>query len=59
MVQEKDITLFSVKKGSGESIWDIKEKIGYFSSDMLCGFKRSDSIGNMIVSGFFDSIGLY
>ena len=55
----QDITLFSVKKGSGESIWDIKEKIGYFSSDMLCGFKRSDSIGNMIVSGFFDSIGLY
>lgn len=56
---KQDITLFGVKKGSGESVWEIKEKIGYFSSDMLRGFKRSDSIGNMIVSGFFDSMGLY
>ena len=28
----QDITLFDVKKGSGESVWDIKKKIGYFSS---------------------------
>lgn len=55
----QDITLFGVKKGSGESVWDIKKKIGYFSSDMLRGFKRLDAIGNMIVSGFFDTIGLY
>lgn len=55
----QDITLFGVKKGSGESIWDIKQKIGYFSSEMSRGFMRMDSIENMIVSGFFDSIGLY
>ena len=55
----QDITLFGVKKGSGESVWEIKRKIGYFSSEMLRGFKRLDSIGNMIVSGFFDTIGLY
>lgn len=55
----QDITLFGVKKGSGESVWDIKRKIGYFSSDMLRGFKRLDAIGNMIASGFFDTIGLY
>ncbi|MFG6685915.1 ATP-binding cassette domain-containing protein [Mariniflexile sp. HNIBRBA6329] len=55
----QDIILFGVKKGSGESVWDIKKKIGYFSSEMLRGFKRLDSIGNMIVSGFFDTVGLY
>jgi molybdate transport system ATP-binding protein len=55
----QNITLFGVKKGSGESVWDIKKKIGYFSSEMLRGFYRMDSIGNMIASGFFDSIGLY
>ncbi len=55
----QDITLFAVKKGSGESVWDIKKMIGYFSSDMLRGFKRLDSIGNMIASGFFDTVGLY
>lgn len=55
----QDVTLFGVKKGSGESIWDIKQKIGYFSSEMLRGFTRRDAIGNMIVSGFFDTVGLY
>ncbi|ALJ04153.1 hypothetical protein APS56_02860 [Pseudalgibacter alginicilyticus] len=55
----QDIILFGVKKGSGESVWDIKRKIGYFSSEMLRGFKRLDAIGNMIVSGFYDTIGLY
>ncbi|WP_157804949.1 ATP-binding cassette domain-containing protein [Confluentibacter lentus] len=55
----QDITLFGMKKGSGETVWDIKRHIGYFSSDMLRGFLRSDSIENMIISGFFDSIGLY
>lgn len=55
----QDITLFGFKKGSGESVWDVKRKIGYFSSEMLRGFKRLDSIANMIVSGFFDSVGLY
>lgn len=55
----QDITLFGIKKGSGESIWDIKQKIGYFSSEMLRGFTRRDAIGNMIASGFFDTVGLY
>ncbi|WMI64645.1 ATP-binding cassette domain-containing protein [Aestuariibaculum sp. YM273] len=55
----QDIVLFGVKKGSGESVWEIKQNIGYFSSDMLRGFTRLDSIGNMVVSGFFDTIGLY
>src|SRR5690606_33579934 len=55
----QDITLFGMKKGSGETVWDIKKHIGYFSSEMLRGFKRLDSIGNIIVSGFMDSVGLY
>lgn len=55
----QDMTLFGMKKGSGESVWDIKKHIGYFSSDMLIGFKRRDSIENMIISGFLDSVGLY
>ncbi|MFV0540971.1 MAG: ATP-binding cassette domain-containing protein [Aestuariibaculum sp.] len=55
----QDIVLFGKKKGTGESVWDIKQKIGYFSSEMLRGLTRLDSIGNMIVSGFFDTIGLY
>ncbi|MCF7569137.1 ATP-binding cassette domain-containing protein [Sabulilitoribacter arenilitoris] len=55
----QDITLFGIKKGSGESVWDIKRKIGYFSSEYLRGFERLQPIERMIISGFFDSIGLY
>jgi molybdate transport system ATP-binding protein len=55
----QDITLFGQKKGSGESIWDIRKKIGYFSSDMAQQFSRSDTVERMIISGFVDSVGLY
>jgi molybdate transport system ATP-binding protein len=55
----QDITLFGIKKGSGETVWDIKEKIGYFTTAMVHLFSGQDSIENMIISGFVDSVGLY
>jgi molybdate transport system ATP-binding protein len=55
----QDVFLFGKKKGSGESIWDIKKNIGYFSTAMLDLFQKRDSLEQMILSGFFDSIGLY
>ncbi len=55
----QDITLFDRKKGSGESIWDIKKKIGYFSTNLSELFKRNHTVEQMVLSGFFDSIGLY
>ncbi|GAL70681.1 ATP-binding cassette domain-containing protein [Jejuia pallidilutea] len=55
----QDMTLFGMKKGTGETVWDIKKHIGFYSSEMLRGFKRKDTIESMIVSGFLDSIGLY
>ena len=55
----QDIYLFGRRKGSGESIWDIKKQIGYFTPSMIQRFTRDDSVENMIVSGFNDSVGLY
>lgn len=55
----QEIYLFGNKKGSGESVWDIKEKIGYFTPSMLELFKRRTTVKQMVISGFFDSIGLY
>ncbi len=55
----QDLVLFGNKKGSGESVWEIKEKIGYFTPAMTQQFERQDSIEQMIISGFFDSVGLY
>ena len=55
----QNLLLFGVRKGSGESVWEIKKKIGYFTPIMSSQFERQDSIEQMIVSGFFDSVGLY
>jgi molybdate transport system ATP-binding protein len=55
----QELYLFGKKKGSGESIWEIKEKIGYFNPSMTDLFNRNNTLEDMILSGFFDSIGLY
>jgi len=55
----QNITIFDKKKGSGESIWDIKKKIGHFSTNLTELFKRNHTVEQMILSGFYDSIGLY
>ncbi len=55
----QDLVLFGRRKGSGETVWELKEKIGYFTPSMTLHFDRLDSIEQMIISGFFDSVGLY
>lgn len=55
----QDILLFGMQKGHGESVWDIKNNIGHYSAEILRGFRRLDSIENMMLSGFYDSVGLY
>ncbi len=55
----QNLVLFGTRKGSGESVWEIKKRIGYFTPKMGSQFERQDSIEQMIVSGFFDSVGLY
>ena len=55
----QEIILFGTKKGSGESIWDIKKKIGYFTPAMIDRFRGYHSLENMLISGILDSIGLY
>lgn len=55
----QDLRLFGTKKGSGETIWDIKKNIGYFSTAMTDLFQKNDSLEHMVLSGFFDTIGLY
>ena len=55
----QDLYLFGRKKGSGESVWDIKKQIGIFTTSMTDLFQKGHTLEEMILSGFFDSIGLY
>lgn len=54
-----DLTLFGMKRGSGESIWDIKKHIGYVSPSFHLDYRVSTTILNVVLSGYFDSIGIY
>jgi molybdate transport system ATP-binding protein len=55
----QNMILFGKKKGTGETIWDIKRQIGYFTPAMMNRFTRNDTVENMIISGMLDSVGLY
>ncbi|WP_165020596.1 ATP-binding cassette domain-containing protein [Dysgonomonas sp. ZJ279] len=54
-----DITLFDRKRGTGESIWDIKKRIGYVSPEMHLYYLKNVRCLDVVSSGFFDTIGLY
>lgn len=54
-----DIQVVGYQRGQGESIWDIKQHIGYVSTALQWEYRVSISLLNVIVSGFYDSIGLY
>jgi len=51
--------LFDKRRGRGESIWDIKQKIGYVSPELHAFFDKNISCYDAIASGFFDTVGLY
>jgi molybdate transport system ATP-binding protein len=54
-----DIEVFGFKRGTGESIWDIKQHIGFISNALHMDYRVSISALNTVISGFYDSIGLY
>jgi molybdate transport system ATP-binding protein len=54
-----NLTVFGIKRGSGESIWDIKQHIGIISAALQWQYKAGTNVLSAVVSGLFDSIGLY
>ena len=53
------IRLFGRQRGSGESIWEIKERIGIISPELHWYFDKTASVWQAVASGFYDSIGLF
>jgi len=54
-----DIILFDRKRGTGESIWDIKKKIGFVSPELHQYFPTDNSCLQVIESGYYDTLGLF
>lgn len=55
----QELYLFGNRKGSGESVWDIKAKIGYFTPALTDRFRGNHTAEAMLISGLLDSVGLY
>ncbi|MBQ8708565.1 MAG: molybdate ABC transporter ATP-binding protein ModF [Succinivibrionaceae bacterium] len=53
------LKLFGVQRGSGETIWDIKKNIGFVSPSFHLAYRVNCSVLKVILSGYFDSVGLY
>ena len=60
-VFRNDIKIFGARRGSGETIWDIKHRLGIVSYRLHVEYRMlgGTSLRDVIMSGFHDSIGLY
>lgn len=54
-----DLTLFGISRGSGESIWELKRQMGIVSPDLHRNHYIPGSCLQVVLSGYFDSIGVY
>lgn len=55
----QDINLFGKPRGSGESIWELKEKFGVVSTQLQLNHVGRTRVAEVIASGLYDSVGLY
>jgi len=54
-----DIRIFGARKGSGESIWEIRKRIGILTPHLHLSYTRPVTVIEAVMSGFFDSVGLF
>jgi len=53
------VRLFGWRRGSGETIWDIKKRIGWVSPELQSHYPPTTGCRSVVESGLYDSIGLY
>ena len=54
-----EVTVMGMRRGLGESIWDIKRYVGIVSPSLHQQHRVSFNAMQIVVSGFFDSVGIY
>ncbi|HVZ74903.1 MAG TPA: ATP-binding cassette domain-containing protein [Polyangia bacterium] len=54
-----DLHLFGRRRGSGETVWDIKKNIGLVSTRLHRDHRVGGSLEEVVLSGLYDSIGVY
>lgn len=54
-----DLHLFGRRRGSGETVWDIKKNVGVVSARLHRDYRVGGSVEEVLLSGLYDSIGVY
>ena len=54
-----DVRVFDKRRGSGESIWELKKRIGWVSPELHLHFNEAMTSSSVVASGFHDSVGLF
>jgi molybdate transport system ATP-binding protein len=55
----QNFSLFGKRRGTGESIWELKKPIGFVAPELSRYFPRNQSLRKVILSGLFDTLGLF
>jgi len=54
-----NLRIFGIQRGSGESIWELKQHMGIVTPELHRNYHIPGSTLQVVLSGFFDSIGVY
>jgi molybdate transport system ATP-binding protein len=54
-----EIYLFGTRRGRGDSIWDVRKRIGIVSSELQIRYRKPIKAFDVILSGFYESVGMY
>jgi molybdate transport system ATP-binding protein len=54
-----DLRLFGRRRGSGETVWDIKKHVGLVSSRLHRDYRVGGCVEEVLLSGLYDTIGVY
>ncbi|MGB4248320.1 MAG: ATP-binding cassette domain-containing protein, partial [Pseudohongiellaceae bacterium] len=55
----QEVWLFGRRRGSGETVWDVKARFGTVSNELHNKYVKGWKVLDVVVSGFFASVGLY
>ncbi|MDG1278298.1 MAG: ATP-binding cassette domain-containing protein [Algoriphagus sp.] len=55
----QNLWLFGRKRGTGESIWDVKRPTGFVAPELSRFFPANQTCRKVILSGLFDTMGLF
>ncbi len=54
-----DVSLFGRRRGTGETLWDIRRRIGVVTAELQLEHRVPANVLEVAISGFYDSIGIY